>query len=235
MTWINLNEKEKKLCDLLMKIPPAFDEAEKLLVGEKYSSDEVTKVAIEYAEDCMCDAGDYTYFNNLPDSEEIVDGLHSTYIYEVIKFLLKYGLEVNEVYDNSNIMFELMYIDNEYLAADAIALLLENGADINVWCDGDRLFDYVDFDVFFDAVEQEGRMRYASWVHCWMVMMGYGGWKKYRTDNIKVFKEYNSPEIFSIEKLKNHRNYYFGLSYEGARTVMHIYDKNTLWEVARII
>ena len=115
-----------------------------------------------------------------------------------------------------------------------MTLLLENGGNINIICNGERLFDYVDFDVFFDSVEQEWRHRYASWVRCWMVMLGYGGWKNYKNDNIRLFKEYNTERIFDIEKLKNHRNYYFGLSSENGGTI-HIYDKKTLWEVARII
>jgi len=177
--YVELSEKETRLYNLLTNIPPAFEEAENLLMKEKYRPSEVTRVAIEYADNCMCEAGDYTYYNNLPDSREIVQGLHSTYIYDVVKLLLKHGLEINEIYDDTNIMYELMWIDNEFLAADTMSLLLENGGDIDVWCDGETLFEFVDFDVFFDAVEQEWRQRYASWVHCWMVMMGYGGWKKY--------------------------------------------------------
>lgn len=39
--------------------------------------------------------------------------------------------------------------------------------------------------------------------------------------------------LSSSIKLKDHRNYYYGLSYENGNRMIHIYDKKTFWEVAR--
>lgn len=96
-----------------------------------------------------------------------------------------------------------------------------------------KLFDHVDFDAFFDAVEQTQREVYAAHIHYWMVRLGYGA--KSGRENIQVFHEFDSSEYFNIDKLKNHRNYYFGLTHIENTFAISIYDKNTLWEVARII
>ena len=46
--------------------------------------------------------------------------------------------------------------------------------------------------------------------------------------------EYNSDEVFSLHKLRNHRNYGFCVMHPGNDFAISIYDKATLWEVARI-
>jgi len=60
-------------------------------------------------------------------------------------------------------------------------------------------------------------------------MLAYGC----ESSGIKVFREYNSDALFDLKKLKDHRNYYYGLSCENGDRVIHIYDKKTFWEVAR--
>jgi len=170
----------------------------------------------------------------------IFPGLHSTYICDVIKFLLEYGLNPNAVltteWGHYNIMDEVKFIDNEYLGADVLAMLLEHGGDPNLTIDGETLLDDMVFDIWFGSVEQEIRWRYDAWVHFWMVIVGYGGTCSEITDWPKLFKGYDENgcygKMFDISQLKNHREFYFGLSFEcGART-LHIYDKRTFWKVA---
>ena len=82
-------------------------------------------------------------------------------------------------------------------------------------------------------IEQEIRWRYDSWVHVWLVLLAYGGAPRGRKSLLEVFREYDSAELFDVRKLKNHRDYYYGLSKENYEPVIHIYDKKTLWEVAK--
>lgn len=232
-----MNEKSQRLLDTLMAIPPDFSAAEKLLQQECFSSDEVTKVAMRYADECFLDIADK--FRTDPDDRisftgfmppaGVIPGLHSTYVYDVAKLLLDYGLDPNAIIDEDNIMEMLLYVDNEYVAADTIALLLEHGGNPNLIVDGESIFQQIDFGIWFDAVELYIRWRYDAWVHIWMVLLAYGC----EDSGINVFREYNSDTLFDLKKLRGHRNYYYGLSYENGDRVIHIYDKKTFWEVAR--
>ncbi len=231
---IALSEREQALFDLLIAIPPEMVNAEQYLQENKLTESEVTRVAIRYADECFCDAGDFAWENNLPHTEEIIPELHSTHLYDVVNLLLRYGLDPNGTYDGDNIMHLLKYVDNEFLSADTIALLLEKGGKVDLAIPDTcaSLFGEVDFDVFFDAIEQRYRQRYAALVHYWMVMIGYGA--RCGEGKMQVFREYDSSDVFDLAKLKNHRNYYFGITRLGDDFAISIYDKNTLWEVARI-
>lgn len=96
------------------------------------------------------------------------------------------------------------------------------------------MFDQICFDVDFDAVEQRDRRRYDSLVHCWMVLLAYGGKTKDEGGTIDVFTEYsdNIKVKFDLKKLKEHRNYYVGVTH-GKYLTVNIFDKRTYWEVAR--
>ena len=126
-------------------------------------------------------------------------------------------------------MDSLLFIDNEYIAADTMLLLLEHGGDPNLQVDGETIYQSVAFEIWYGSDEQEIRWRYDSWVHLWMVLLAYGG----KAKNTKLFKEYGVPNTFDLCKLKEHRNYFVGLSIDNKEHVVHIYDKRTLWEVAR--
>lgn len=236
-----MNGKSQRLLDALMAIPPDFAAAEKLLKQEAFSGEEVTKAAIRYAEECFLDIADT--FRTSPDDcvsftgfmppAGVIPGLRSTYVYDVVKFLLTYGLDPNAIFDAGgdqyNIMDQLLFVDNKYLAADTLALLLQHGGNPDLIVDGESIFQQIDFGIWFDAVELYIRWRYDAWVHTWMVLLAYGC----ESTGIRVFREYNSGALFDLKKLRDHRNYYYGLSYENGARVIHIYDKKTFWEVAR--
>lgn len=243
-----LNQNERALLDLLLEIPPKYEDAESLIRETAVPADSIAKVAIRYAEECEGDVGDYFIEHMEPPGDiskavpppGIFPELHSTYIYDVIKLLLRYGLDPNAVFifewGSYNIMWEVKFIDNEYLGADVLALLLEHGGDPNLTIDGETLLDDTAFDVWFGSVEQEIRWRYDSWIHLWMVIVGYGGTCSEKTDWPKPFKGYDENgfygKLFDIAQLKNHRNFYFGLSFEDGARTLHIYDKSTFWKVA---
>ena len=141
---IKLSEKEQKLLSMLTMIPPSFEAAAQLLAAEKFTTDEVTRVAIEYSDECFCEVDDFESENNIPRPKGVVPNLHSTYIVDVIRFLLQYGLDPNGIHEDCNIMDSLHYVDNEFLAADALALLLEHGGNHDLIVDGEELFSSTD-------------------------------------------------------------------------------------------
>lgn len=242
---LQLTSRAQRLLELLMVIPPRFEAAESLMKEHNLSPDEVTRVGNIYAEKCFLDFGDYlaeTYPEYRLSEMPIPDGpvpVHSTYIYEVVELLLQFGLDPNAIYEEPysylNIMDSLKHIDNGYVAADTMGLLLEHGGDPNLSLDGETLFEMVDFDVWFGSVEQEMRWRYDSWVHLWMVLVAYGGEISGKGSMVETFKEYTTDTtnvMFDLSKLRNHRDYYYGLTWENGDPCINIYDKKTLWKVA---
>ena len=223
-----LNEKQKALITELNSIPPNFNEIKKLLNENDYSSEDVTYVATAFVENCEFES--YEYFKS--ENAQV----RSKYLYDIVKLLLEYGLNPNTVFENDkNIMESLMFNDYEYVAADTLGLLLEYGGDVNLEIDEERLFDRIDFDVVFDAIEQSDRKRYDALVHCWLVMLGYGAKNADGTIPVDLFKEYNNTmftnEVFDISNLKNHRNYKFWLTFEpdtDSKWSLHIFDKKTV-------
>ena len=231
--WLELNAREQKLFDLLTKIPPDLSSAELYMQTENLNCDEVTRAAIEYADECFRDAGDYAYERRIPHPTDIIPNLNSTYILDVLSLLLRYGLDPNAIHEDTNIMYSLIYIDNEFLAADALAMLLDHGGKPDLMLPGETLFSTTDFDVFNYATDRYiDNQAYASLVHYWMVLIGYGA--RYENNKMQIFKELMSSKVFDLQKLRNHRNYYFGLTHMENKIAISIYDKETFWEVARI-
>lgn len=229
---MKLTDKENALLTPLLELPPDWGAAENLLQSEHFTSDEITRVAIEYADACDWDATNYASEHNIPHTYEFIPNLHSSYLCGVISLLLPYGLNPNAIYEGEHLMKKVAYVNNELVGADALALLLENGGDYMLCTDDEPFFKEIDFHVFFASVEQYHRPTYASLVHLWMVMIGYGA--RCGEDKMQVFKEFDKTEYFSFDKLRNHRDYYFGLSHLEGDYAISIYDKDTLWEVARI-
>ena len=73
-------------------------------------------------------------------------------------------------------------------------------------------------------------MFWQSLNNTWFVVLGYGGRPKDRALSVTLFKEWQGGTVFSLEKLREHRNYSVTLLRDGD---IAIYDKNTFWEVAR--
>lgn len=132
-------------------------------------------------------------------------------------------------------MLELRWVNNEFVAADTLALLLEHGGETDLCYDEcmDMFIEH-DWEVFFAALNCQNRTWFAVIVYLWMVMLGYGARYKKDQDFIEVFNEFDSDAVFDLEKLKNFRNYYFGITHIENDYAISIYDKATLWEVVRI-
>ena len=65
------------------------------------------------------------------------------------------------------------------------------------------------------------------------LLLAYGGKTEGKAPAVQAFKEYDSDTLFDLRKLKDHRNYYVGLSTLNDQRTIHIFDKKTFWEVAR--
>lgn len=146
-------------------------------------------------------------------------------------------MDPNTVVEDRSILNVVRYIRNEYIAADTLALLFEHGADVNLQVNGSRVFHDIDFAILFDAFNQNDRRYYDSLVHCWFVWLGYGARLDNGESGLELFTEFNAGKEFDLAKLKNHRDYTFGLSHVACHDEnwsLHIFEKQTLWEVARL-
>lgn len=238
---VKLTPVGRPLFDLLMEIPPDLERTQALLESGTFSEEDLGRVACRYAEETWGEElepeehdgenGDYVW-----DAPVLIPGLHSTYFYAVIELLLAYGLNPDAEYDELSLLEECYWIVNEYVGADTARLLLEHGANPNkILRTGENLFCDLDFDVCFAAMEQYNRRRYDANVHCWMVMVGFGA--KLLNGNVPIDICEKSYSDFKIEDLREHRNYFFGLSHvpsHGEKWSLHIFDKRTVWEVARL-
>lgn len=233
---------ERLLYDLLIQIPPDFKQLRSRLETGGYFPESLSRVALNYVEECFDETiengygkeGSGHYFSR---PAVLVEGEHSTYLFQVIELLLEFGLDPNAVVDGENIMQLMPYIGNEYVAADTFALLFEHEADKGLIVDGWSLFKDIDFNVLYDAAGQYDRRMYDSLVHCWFVWLGYGARLENGETGLELFHDDSTGKVFDVSKLRNHRNYTFGLSNvpsHGENWSLHIFDKQTMWEVARL-
>lgn len=242
---LQLNQSEQLLLATLLELPPNFKAARQCIQKKNLNSESVTKAAIRYTEECFCDVSDHYIdadwnvdLNKIDVLHGVTPGLHSTYIYDVVKFLLEFGLEPNAVFTTEdtqyNIMQSMVYIENEYQGIDALALLMDSGGDPNLMINGSTMFIDAAFDIWFGSVELETRWLYDIWVHRWMVLVACGG--KDEGTWPKTFPQYDENghygKMFDISELKNHRNFTFGLSFEDGQRTLLVFDKRTFWKVA---
>ena len=244
---IDLSPNGKQLFDLIMMIPPALDSARSFLQEGKCTPDDVNSAALQFAEECW-EEGIYSW-DSIPEWENTfgvyfwvepkkIPDLHSSHLYEVIALLLEFGLDPNVEIDEINLLDELPHIVNEYISADTLALLFEHGANPSLTLrNGESIFLDLDFDVIFDAHEQRDRSRYDALVHSWLVFLGYGARLKDGSLPLDLMDPKITNHYFDISDFKEHRNYFFGLSYVESRGEcwsLHIFDRRTMWEVARL-
>lgn len=237
---IQLTEREKALLNLFTDLVPSYNMIRSTIARGRFTSEEITRAAIEYVHDCYYEEMDLSddFGEDLNEAE-----LHSAALPGLFRLLLEFGLDPNAVYENCNLMNTLFLIKNGYCSADALALLLENGGDLNTVVDGERVFDHAEFDIFFDAFELYDRRRYDAEVHFWLVCIGYGAKLTDGRCPVTVIPEEDplaedlGVKPFELADLKQHRNYTFGLSHvpsNGESYTIHIFDKRTNWEVARV-
>ncbi len=222
------------LLSLLEPLPPDLKAIEEYLQSAALSPEAITVNAILFIDDyCQFEYGD----NDQPEH------YHGTYLKSILELFLQHGLQPNGIYDAYNVMQECKWVDTGYAAADCMSLLLENGGDPLLIIDGECLFDEIDFDVIFDAHNQENRDRFDMLVHLWLVMVGHGAITRTKNGERKpLWSVYDLPSYydkgpFTVEYLKEHRNYTWALTHiprNGESWSLHVIDKATGWEVLRL-
>ncbi len=244
MKSISKTQESNELLRQILIMPTDLSAIEHLLKEKNYNSDVISRAGFDYAEKCIDEADQYIFDHRkeLQYSRAFLfpDRL-STYMPEVFELLLKYGLNPNSVCDEKTIMSRVSTVYNGYVAADTLALLLGYGGDPYLEVgDNDCLFVNIDFDVIFDALNMNHRFIHDAKVHCWFVLLGYSD-NQYREKKlVTVFSERRSDcdlENFKLSDLRDHRNYTFGISNvpgSAGNWSLHIIDKRTSWEVARL-
>ena len=244
---MELNENGQKVLKLLRNIPPDFTGAEEILVKEELSREEVSYIGYRYTSDCYEELLYNTdevydtvgaenifgfYFYEPP---ELKEGLHSTYLLDVMKLLYRYGMDPCMEFKGSNVLGYLPHIPNEYVGADTLAYLFENGVDPKyITKEEGSLFDLIDFDVVYDMYEQYSRRRYDHLVHSWLVFIGYGALDGNKKNLVTFFYSGDYDEY--IKLFRKHRNFTFGITNipsRGDRYSISIFDRS-YFEVARV-
>ena len=243
MSVLLKTKQSDELLKFLMEHSSDLPAIDRFLKGQSYSRDTISRAGYDYAETCCYECIDYKddHFEEFWYSEsKVIPGLISTNMPQVFELLLKYGLDPNAVCDGETVIGCTASVYNGYVAADTLALLMEHGGDPHISVDGECLFDQIDFAVMFDAFEQGNRKFYDATVHCWFVLLGYSDNQRQGKELVTVFSKRRSEcnlEDFKLSDLKNHRNYTFGISNvpgRGENWSLHIIDKRTFWEVARL-
>ncbi len=228
----------------LLQIPPDYKSAEEYIKTGLLSTQEISELAWKYIQECLFEEDDDHELLAYPVDEgtvywkepQINLNWHSAYLPDVMNLLLKYGLDPNYSLAGKNTLAaEITYIINEYVAADTLKLLFENGGNPMLCFDGETLYDEIAFDVWFAAMEMDDRRRYDSIVHCWFVLLAFGGHPYTGVGPVDIYPNSSSAGFvdFDLQLLKNHRDYFFGITHDDGRTI-HIFDKHTFWEVARL-
>ncbi len=153
--------------------------------------------------------------------------------------LYDFGLDPCADIGGTSIIYMLPHIIFEYTGADALAYILERGADPNhVESDGEGIFDTLDFDADFGALEMYSRRRYDAFLHSWIVLIGYGAKPSTLKEDIEILDFIDRENTEEQKKrFRDHRNYYFGLTHfpeKGENWTLHIFDRRSMYEVARL-
>ena len=204
----------------------------------QFKAEDVNLAAYRYVDECSfaaLNACENHLFDHLAFGETL-PGIESSHLIEAITILLEYGLDPNKIliYNDggqTNIMEEMLFVRNGYLAADAAAVMLEHGGNPSLLIENESLIRNLNQEMFFQLCGNE-EFRYFSdtVMHYWMVFIGYGAKLEDGGESV------DPVDHFDISKFKNHRQYYYGMihsdrSNDGVEICF--FDKDTNREVAR--
>ncbi len=203
-----------------------------------FSTEDINVAAYQYVDSCSFaafDACEEHLFDGLAFGETL-EGIESSHLTEAIGILLEYGLDPNKImeYDDgsqTNIMEEMMFVRNGYLAADAAALMLEHGGDPSLLIENVSLIRELNYEMLFHLRgDEEFRYFSDSVIHYWMVFIGYGAKLEDGGESVDPVGD------FDISCFRNHRQYYYGMIHsDRSNDGMEVcfFDKDTNREVAR--
>lgn len=229
-----LSENAERLYGLLFTKEFSLEDLRSELACGIYTPDDVSIAGYKYVDECFCDLTDENRSTPRRLEGEVLPGYCSSHLLEALKCLLDYGLDPNAVYDEGsaqgNIMSGLRYIENGYLAADALALLLEHGGDPCIRLGGGSLIRDINTDLLLDLDNQTDRTRFDKLVHYWMVLVGYGAKLEDGREAIDMCPGHDASEM------KKHRDFYCG-AIRSDRSEDHMeicfFNRHTNWEVGR--
>ena len=233
---LELNRNARKLYDLLYTSEYSPEKLRAELSAGQYSSEDVSMAGYKYVDDCLADltGDDYKTPPRMPG--ELLPGYRSSHMLDALSLLLAYGLDPNAIYftdssgEGDNIMSALRYIDNGYLAADCLALLLEHGGNPNLILNGRAIIRDINLDLWFDMFNQKDRLRYDALAHYWMVFIGYGAKLEDDIKPILMCPGHDASE------LRQHRDFYYGVIHSDNSADHHeicFFSKHTNHEIGR--
>lgn len=235
----DLPKSARRLYDILMVRDFKLEALIEELSSCKYSPEDINIAACQYVEDCAFDIVHYdSTGEQTPPHQpgEILPGYPSSHMYEALRLLVTFGLDPNylvnqETSDEMNIMDCLLDIENGYIAADCLALLLRHGGNPNLAVDGERLLDHCTMRIDYGLGDESICLRFDTWVHYWMVLVGYGA---KLSGNQEAFHPSKGHDAID---LKNHRDYYYGYifsdRYPNHEPEICFFRKDTGFEIGR--
>jgi len=233
---VELNASTQRLYDLLYTREFSHERLRAELSTGQYSSEEVSLAGFRYVDDCLFDLTEDNYKPPLRMPGELLPGYRSSHMLDALSLLLAYGLDPNAIFftdssgEGDNIMAALRYIDNGYLAADCLALLLEHGGNPNLILNGYTIVRDTNFDLWFDMFNQEDRLRYDALAHYWMVLVGYGAKLEDGGESIDMCPGHD------VSELRQHRDFYYGMIHSSNSADHHeicFFSKYTNHEIGR--
>ena len=241
MKSVPRTERSEELLQTLLLLPTNLELIENQIKQNNYTVEEISRAAYDYADESYYACLDYLYLH--PEEYDRVEartllGILGERMPEIFALLLKYGLDPNLRCEDETVMMSVGKVYNGYAAADTVALLLDHGGDPEIYI-GESLFSEIDFDIVFDPYAFDTLATYDSKIHVWLVLLSVLGEREEKLGHIEFFNPRgdNHEKAFTYSDLKNHRNYTFGLSNvpgRGESWSLHIFDKRTAWEVARV-
>ena len=222
----------EKLRRLLNAQPFSAEVLRAELQSGQYSPEDVNTAAFLYVEsDCYLELELDWEDPQWRQPGELVEGCSSSHLLEALEILLDFGLDPNWMYDgNRNIIYNLQFVINGYVAADALNLLLSHGGDAQLNVDDYPLNETITLDVLFDNLEQENRLWYDAYMHYGMVLVSYGNHYDDGTEIVKMRPGHD------VSELRNHRACYYGEIYveeDPYHRFMCLFDKQTNLEIGR--
>jgi len=212
----------ERLFNVCSVLPFQQEQIDAFLASDNYSPENLAEVMIRHIrENCLHETNDFLLeHERLPDAHEV----HCGHLYMLVEMFLNHGLAPNYIFDEDTVLSAVSYVDYQYAAADITRLLLQHGGDPNLKIIDESAFDKLDFDIIFGATELPDRRLYDSWVHAWLVMIGFGG--KPQNDSPVL----HLKEGYSLNQFQNHERFSFSIDRktdDPEGWVMYIIDRNT--------
>ena len=220
---MEIREELQELLKCLGEIPPVMENAEEILKNIEFDSKELAYAAAEVTDD-------YLYKEDFDGEEH-----NRSYIIEILKLFLKYGLDPNEITkDGENVMWSLAYMDDPDIVVFTARLLLENGANPNNMNrpESRSLIDFVVFDnVYDDRYFFNGKFEEFYWsnVKYALILMAYGGLQNGKILPVKML---DGRDISIFKHAENFDFYYEMSDDRPCYWYIYIFDKKTKEVVA---